>query len=203
MVLLPGQPRVARLVLGEDGRWYIVIGDSRIPVVLEAPLGQDPNELPEPDYDRFLSWCRRSVSEKTCREYVRYLQRFGWPLRREKLYEIGLTKWHVLALRNYLRFLEEHGFSVDSWRRMRALAVPESDEDRYVPPLEDVRDCLPRLIPGYRLVYYIMLYTALRLEHSLRLLADWGSVKARLEPLPGSLCEDRAASGVAAGAPED
>ena len=190
VILLPEAPRVARLVL-DGGRWYIVLEDgSRLPVSFEGQglkLGFNPlEELPEPDYDRFLSWCRRSVSEKTCREYVRYLQRFEWPLRRDRLYEMELTKWHILALRNYLSFLEEQGYSVEEWRRLRALKLPSTGADRYIPPVDAVRDSLPRLIPRYRLVYYIMLYSALRLEHTLRLLREWQDLRSRAESIPGS-----------------
>ncbi|WP_338252162.1 hypothetical protein [Pyrodictium abyssi] len=77
------------------------------------------------------------------------------------------------------------GGSLEAWRRMEALRVPESGEDRYVPPVEQVRTSLPRLRPRYRLVYYVLLYTAARPEHVLRLLGDWGSVAVRTEPIAG------------------
>ena len=185
VVLLPEEPRVARLVF-ENGHWYLVLGSERVPVSLEAKPSSSLEELPEPDYDKFLSWCVKSATKRTCNEYVRYLRRFPWPLRRERLYEMELTKWHILALRNYLNYLREQGFDVASWKELRALRIPSSGEDRYIPPVDVVRDTLPRLIPRYRLIYYIILYSALRLEHTLRLLREWGGLRSRIEDLPGS-----------------
>ena len=189
VILSPEEPVVGRLV-ERDGRFYLVIGDKVVPVSLEAPpraeAHRDLGELPEPDYEAFRKWCVKSVSERTCREYVRYLRRFPWPLRREDLYSMELTKWHVLALRNYIRFLSELGYGVGDWLRLKALSIPQAGEDRYVPPVEAVRASLPRLAPRYRLVYYVILYSALRLEHALRLLEDWSRVSSRVEPLPGS-----------------
>lgn len=181
--MLPERPLVGRLVF-EDGQWFLMMGDSKVPVVLESRAGAD--ELPEPDYEAFFKWCLKSATEKTCREYVRYLERFPWPLGKDDLYDMELTKWHVLALRNYLNFLGERGLDVASWKELRALRIPSSGEDRYIPPVDAVRDSLPRLIPRYRLIYYIILYSALRLEHTLRLLKEWRELRSRVEDLPGS-----------------
>ncbi len=192
MVLVAVEGENVDVVVGRlvriGGRLFIVLRDGRVIPLEQLKMEQQEqrDSLPEPDYDSFYRWCTRSATERTCREYVRYLRKLPWPLRKEQLYEMELNKWHILALRSYLNFLEEQGYSVDDWRKLRALKLPSTGADRYIPPVDVVRDSLPRLIPRYRIVYYVMLYTALRLEHALRLLAEWRELHSRLEELPGS-----------------
>jgi len=145
---------------------------------------QPSDVLPVPDYEAFMAWCRRGTSEETCRRYRSYLERLPWPLRVEDLYRVELNKWAVLALRAYLNFLEERGYDVARWRRLRALRVPKSRKDKYVPQPGEVRRSLEALEGVYRLVYYVMLYTGFRLEHSIRLLLEWSTLR-RVQRIAG------------------
>jgi len=72
VILSPEEPVIGRLV-ERDGMFYLVLGDKVVPVSLEAlPTGSRMlEELPEPDYDRFLSQCVKSATERACSEYVR------------------------------------------------------------------------------------------------------------------------------------
>ena len=187
VLMLPEKPKVARLVF-ENGQWFLVVDGSRVPVSLEgvATRLQPSDTLPEPDYDAFLSWCLKGTSLETCRRYRSYLERLPWPLRIEDLYRIELNKWMLLALRAYLNFLEGRGYDVTRWRRLRALRVPKSNKDRYVPSVDEVRRSLERLSGVYRLVYYVILYTGFRLEHAIRLLGSWGELRSRAQGIPGS-----------------
>ncbi|HID41179.1 MAG TPA: hypothetical protein EYP33_03375 [Pyrodictium sp.] len=95
------------------------------------------------------------ADEETCEKHLARLRDFEWPLKLEALYETELTKWHIHAVRAYLNFLEERGYEVERWKRIRALQVPQSGEDLYIPKEDEVRKALETLQPHYRLVYSI------------------------------------------------
>ncbi len=187
VVLLPEEPRLARLVY-VNGRWMLVFDDgSMVPVVVESSAGSGAGlePLPEPDYDAFYRWCVRGTSAETCRRYTSYLRRLPWPLTVDRLYEFRLTKWYVLALRAYLSFLEERGLDVRRWRELRALRLQRSRKDKYVPEPDEVRRSLEVLEPQYRLIYYVILYTGFRLEHVLRLISEWRGLRSRVQEIAG------------------
>ncbi len=188
VVVLPEKPRLGLLV-EKDGRFVLVLEDgAEVPLELlglSRVSSKVAEELPEPDYDAYYRWCIKSTSEETCRQYVSYLKGFKWPLRREDLYAMDLTSWHKKALRSYLNYLEEQGLDIEDWRKMRALKLGKSGQDMYIPSIEEIRKGLPRLSPRYRLVYYVILYTAWRPKHVLRLLREWDVCRVRVESIAG------------------
>jgi len=173
------QVTLARIVRGEDGRLYIIVDGKAIPVIEKQ--GEQEVALPEPDYNLFYRWCVSTASEDTCKRYKNKLAELSWPLRLEDLYRLKLSKWGKLAIRAYLNFLEEQGYDLkvlELFRRSKALRVPKSKKDVYIPDIEEVRRALGLLPSRYKLIYIVMLYTGLRLEHVLRLLESWYSLAA-------------------------
>ena len=184
--------REARIHFTRD---YSFSGGLQLELTTGDPVkdsGAVDNYLPEPPYQEFYKWCFNQAPDRegrgeTCRKYVNYLNRFNWPLSLLEIQTAKLNNWQIMSLRAYLRFLSERGYDVSRWLNLSVLKKKRSGSRKYIPRDSEVAEAINHLnnLPEYKLVYILILYTALRLEHTVRLLRDWLKLKKNYEDIAG------------------
>ena len=108
-------------------------------------------------------WCveNHGSSPDTCETYRRYLEK---PLDPE-------NRWSAKAYKLFYRWLCDEQGDEEACKLYKRVKVPKAGEDIAVPSLEDVKRTLENAGP-YRIVYWVLLQSGIRLNEALKLLAN-------------------------------
>ena len=123
-----------------------------------VPLSVKPSA---PKLNDFLTWCMETASEDTCIQYVRRLQE---PINKH-------NRWSVTAWKKWFRFLCEGGVE-EACTLYGKIKSIKSKQDKYVPSLDEVKESLSKAEEPYRIVFWVLTQSGLRLNEVTYLLRN-------------------------------
>ncbi len=115
----------------------------------------------------FYRWCLKSASERVCRGYISYLKK---PLDRS-------NRWSITAWKRYWKYRCEERKDKRACEKFKEVRSKRSGSDLYIPSDTEVSESIERAEEPYRVVFWVLAQSGLRLTEAVYLLSNIDKIR--------------------------